>query len=80
MPVFRQQDGLVPSSAVENNNHPPPAPSAPLPSLAEPRVERVQSPVTEPPAARPTESEYLLGSGCLIFFYLCIKVELFIVY
>lgn len=58
MPVLRQPDGLVPGSAVENNNHPPPAPSAPLPSLAEPRVERVQSPVTElPPAARPTDSE-----------------------
>ncbi|XP_033998481.1 neuronal-specific septin-3-like isoform X3 [Trematomus bernacchii] len=44
MPVFRQSDGLVPSSAVENNNnnHPPPAPSAPLPSLAEPQVERVE--------------------------------------
>ncbi|XP_010770142.1 uncharacterized protein [Notothenia coriiceps] len=69
MPIFRQSDGLVPSSAVENNNnnHPPPAPSAPLPSLAEPRVEkverververvqRVQSPVPEPPTARPTE-------------------------
>ncbi|TNN69327.1 Septin-9 [Liparis tanakae] len=65
MPVFRQPDGVVPSSAVENNNnttnnHPPPAPSAPLPSLSEPRVERMQSPVTEPPTARPTESEYLL--------------------
>lgn len=57
MPVFRQPDGLVPGSAVENNNHPPPAPSAPLPSLVEPRVERVQSPVTEPPTARPTDSE-----------------------
>ncbi|TMS15303.1 Septin-9 [Larimichthys crocea] len=62
MPVFRQQDGLVPSSAVENNNHPPPAPSAPLPSLAEPRVERVQSPVTEPPAARPTERPEVISS------------------
>uniref|UniRef100_A0A8P4KA01 Septin-type G domain-containing protein n=1 Tax=Dicentrarchus labrax TaxID=13489 RepID=A0A8P4KA01_DICLA len=26
MPVFRQPDGLVAGSAVENNNHPPPAP------------------------------------------------------
>ncbi|KAI4787299.1 hypothetical protein KUCAC02_036551 [Chaenocephalus aceratus] len=44
MPIFRQSDGLVPSSAVENNNnHPPPAPSAPLPSLAEPRVETVET-------------------------------------
>uniref|UniRef100_A0A665VC33 Septin-9-like n=1 Tax=Echeneis naucrates TaxID=173247 RepID=A0A665VC33_ECHNA len=61
LPVFRQPEGLVPNSAMENNsNHPPPAPSAPLPSLAEPRVERVQSPVTEAPAARPTDSEYLL--------------------
>lgn len=59
MPVFRQPDGLVPGTAVENNNHPPPAPSAPLPSLAEPRVERVQSPVTELPTARPTDSKYL---------------------
>lgn len=66
MPVFRQPDGLVPGSAVENNNHPPPAPSAPLPSLAEPRVERVQSPVAEPPTARPTDSEYLLSSTCFL--------------
>ncbi|GLD66746.1 neuronal-specific septin-3-like isoform X4, partial [Lates japonicus] len=55
MPVFRQPDGLVPGSAMENNNHPPPAPSAPLPSLTEPRVERVQSPVMEAPTARPTD-------------------------
>ncbi|XP_029293177.1 septin 9a isoform X1 [Cottoperca gobio] len=67
MPVFRQPDDLVPSSAVENN-HPPPAPSAPLPSLAEPRVERVervervQSPVTEPPPARPTERPEVIPS------------------
>ncbi|XP_034394627.1 neuronal-specific septin-3-like isoform X2 [Cyclopterus lumpus] len=65
MPVFRQLDGLVPSSAVENNNnnnHPPPAPSAPLPSLSEPRVERMQSPVTEPPKARPTERPQVIPS------------------
>jgi len=66
MPVFRQQDGLVPGNAVENSNHPPPAPIAPLPSLAEPRVERVQSPVTEPPTTRPTDSEYLLSSVCFL--------------
>ncbi|XP_054463177.1 septin-9-like [Anoplopoma fimbria] len=71
MPVFRQPDGLVPSSAVENNNnnhhhHPPPAPSAPLPSLTDTRVERMQSPVADPPSARPTDSEYRLGSQCLI--------------
>ncbi|KAM3598927.1 uncharacterized protein V6R79_024337 [Siganus canaliculatus] len=54
MPVFRQPDGVVQSSAVENNNHLPPAPSAPLPSLAEPKVERVQSPVSEPPPAATT--------------------------
>ncbi|XP_069005314.1 septin 9a isoform X2 [Embiotoca jacksoni] len=52
LPVLRQPDGLVP---VENNNHPPPAPIAPLPSLVEPRVERVQSPVPELPTTRPTE-------------------------
>uniref|UniRef100_A0A665VC35 Septin-9-like n=1 Tax=Echeneis naucrates TaxID=173247 RepID=A0A665VC35_ECHNA len=44
LPVFRQPEGLVPNSAMENNsNHPPPAPSAPLPSLAEPRVERPEA-------------------------------------
>ncbi|XP_040046489.2 septin-9 isoform X2 [Gasterosteus aculeatus] len=58
MPVFRQPDGLVPSGALEDDddyhhNHPPPAPSAPPPSLAEPRVERMRSPVTEAPLARP---------------------------
>lgn len=68
LPVFKQSDGLVPSSVVENNNHPPPAPTAPLPSLAEPRVERVQPPVAEPPAARPTDSsEYLLILACFLF-------------
>ncbi|KAK9534981.1 hypothetical protein VZT92_007391 [Zoarces viviparus] len=67
MPVFRQPDGLVPSSAaVENNHHhhhqPPPAPSAPLPSLTEPRVERMQSPVAEPPTARPTDRPEVIPS------------------
>uniref|UniRef100_A0A8D0A6I0 Septin 9a n=1 Tax=Sander lucioperca TaxID=283035 RepID=A0A8D0A6I0_SANLU len=63
MPVFRQPEGLVPSSAVENNNHHlPPAPSAPLPSLTEPRVERVQSSVTEPPTARPTDRPEVIPS------------------
>nr|XP_043906047.1 neuronal-specific septin-3-like isoform X3 [Solea senegalensis] len=58
MPVFRQPDSLVPGSVMENNNnHLPPAPSAPLPSLAEPREERVQSPATEMPTARPTDTE-----------------------
>ncbi|XP_075880291.1 neuronal-specific septin-3-like isoform X3 [Nelusetta ayraudi] len=51
LPVFKQAD-----SAVENNSHPPPVPTAPLPSLAEPRVERVQSPVAEMPAAAPADS------------------------
>ncbi|XP_078125374.1 septin 9a isoform X4 [Sander vitreus] len=62
MPVFRQPEGLVPSSAVENNNHLPPAPSAPLPSLTEPRVERVQSSVTESPTARPTDRPEVIPS------------------
>ncbi|XP_060946813.1 neuronal-specific septin-3-like isoform X1 [Limanda limanda] len=63
MPVFRQPDGLVPGGAMENNNnHPPPAPSAPLPSLAEPRVERVQSPVTETPRTRPTDRPEVISS------------------
>ncbi|KAM8845799.1 septin-9-like isoform 2-T2 [Spinachia spinachia] len=63
MPVFRQPDGLMPSAAVENDsssrndnnnhNHPPPAPSAAPPSLTEPRVERMRSPVTEALVARP---------------------------
>lgn len=71
MPVFKQPDGLAPGIAVENDNHPPPAPSAPLPSLAEPRVERVQSPVAEPPTARPTDSsEYLLIIACFPCFFL----------
>ncbi|XP_068434084.1 septin 9a isoform X2 [Clinocottus analis] len=64
MPVFRQPDGLVPSSALENNNnsHAPPAPSTPLPSLTEPRVERMQLPVTEPPTARPAERPEVIPS------------------
>ncbi|XP_023137470.1 neuronal-specific septin-3-like isoform X2 [Amphiprion ocellaris] len=57
MPVFRQPDDSVQSGAVENNNHHhvPPAPVAPLPSLTEPPVERVQSPVTEPTSTRPAD-------------------------
>lgn len=69
MPVFRQPDALVPSSALENNNHLP-APSAPLPSLTETRVEAVQSPVTEVPSARPIDSEYLLSSSCFLYQFL----------
>uniref|UniRef100_A0A3Q1JVU8 Septin-type G domain-containing protein n=1 Tax=Anabas testudineus TaxID=64144 RepID=A0A3Q1JVU8_ANATE len=47
MPTFRQPDGLVPGSAMENNNHLPPAPSAPLPSLTDTRVETVSSAMSE---------------------------------
>lgn len=58
IPVFRQPDCSVSGSIIENNNnHPPPATVASLPTLAEPRVERVQSPVVEQPATRPTDSE-----------------------
>lgn len=64
MPVFKQSD----SNTIENNSHPPPVPTAPLPSLAEPRVERVQSPVAEQPAAAPANSsEYHLLSDDLCF-------------
>ncbi|XP_068192109.1 septin 9a isoform X2 [Antennarius striatus] len=63
MPIFRQPDDLVAGSTVENNNHPPPAPSAPLPSLAEPKVERVQSPVTElPTTTRQTDRPEVIPS------------------
>uniref|UniRef100_A0A096MAV7 Septin 9a n=1 Tax=Poecilia formosa TaxID=48698 RepID=A0A096MAV7_POEFO len=57
IPVFRQPENSATGSPVENNNHPPPAPVAPLPTLAEPRVEKVQSPVAEQPTTRPTDSE-----------------------
>ncbi|KAL6102823.1 septin9 [Pungitius sinensis] len=67
MPVFRQPDG--PSAAVENDhhnhhnhNHPPPAPSAPLPAPTEPRVERMRSPVTEAPVARPAHRLEVISS------------------
>lgn len=64
LPVFKQSEGAVPGSVVENS-HPPPAPSAPLPALAEPSVERVQSPVAELPSARPSDSrEYLRMLPC----------------
>ncbi|KAF3700262.1 Septin-9 MLL septin-like fusion protein MSF-A [Channa argus] len=62
IPVFRQPDGLVPGSSIENNNHPPPAPTASLPSLAETRVERVQSPVTEVPTARAIDRPEVISS------------------
>ncbi|CAG03129.1 unnamed protein product [Tetraodon nigroviridis] len=51
LPVFKQAEG-----SVLENSHPPPAPSAPLPALAEAGVERVQSTVAEPPPARPSDS------------------------
>lgn len=53
-----------PEVPVENNGHQPPAPVTPLPSPAEHRVERVQSPVTEASASRPADSEYLLSWAC----------------
>ncbi|XP_061830282.1 septin 9a isoform X2 [Nerophis lumbriciformis] len=62
IPSFRQPDGMVPDAAVEDINHPPSAPSAPLPSLAESRVEWVQPTVTETPTTKPTErSEVISG-------------------
>uniref|UniRef100_A0A669F313 Septin 9a n=1 Tax=Oreochromis niloticus TaxID=8128 RepID=A0A669F313_ORENI len=54
-----------PEVPVENNGHQPPAPIAPLPSPAEHRVERVQSPVTEASASRPADSEYLYSSSTM---------------
>lgn len=60
LPVFKQSEGTGPSGVVENS-HPPPAPSAPLPALAEPSVERVQPPEAELQPSRPPDtSEYLV--------------------
>lgn len=72
VPVLKQSDGLVPGSAVENNNHPPPAPSAPLPSLAEPRGERMQSPIAELPTVQPTDSSEYLCSSAFFFVVSCV--------
>lgn len=67
LPVLKQCDGPVPGSVVENS-HPPPAPSAPLPALAEPSVERAQSPVAELPSAQSSDSsEYTHMPVCSIF-------------
>ncbi|XP_036004020.1 neuronal-specific septin-3 isoform X1 [Fundulus heteroclitus] len=63
VPVFRQPDSPVSGSTLENNNHPPPAPAAPLPTLAEPRVEKVPSPVTEQPTTRPTDRPEVFPSN-----------------
>ncbi|XP_037544870.1 neuronal-specific septin-3 isoform X2 [Nematolebias whitei] len=63
MPVFRQQDSLVSGNAVENNHHTPPAPITPLPSLTEPQVEKVVSPVTEVPTTRPTDRPEVFRSN-----------------
>lgn len=57
MPAVRHLDNFVPNNPAENNH--PPAPSAPLPSLGDSRVDRVQSPDTEPATIRSTDSEYL---------------------
>nr|XP_057905075.1 neuronal-specific septin-3-like isoform X2 [Doryrhamphus excisus] len=62
IPTFRQPDGLVPGAVMENSSHPPPAPSAPLPSLEDSRVEWVQPTVTETPTARPTEKSEVISS------------------
>lgn len=67
MPVFRQQDSLVSGNAVENNHHTPPAPITPLPSLTEPQLEKVVSPVTEAPTTRPADSEYLHSPICFLY-------------
>ncbi|RVE69439.1 hypothetical protein OJAV_G00077780 [Oryzias javanicus] len=50
MSAVRHLDNFVQSSPAENNH--PPAPSAPLPSLGDSRVDRVQSPDTEPATIR----------------------------
>ncbi|XP_061555930.1 neuronal-specific septin-3-like isoform X1 [Phycodurus eques] len=68
IPSFRQPDGFVPAAAVENNNNnhhhhlPPAAPSAPLPCLADSRVEWVPPTVTETPTARPTDRSEVISS------------------
>ncbi|XP_011476559.1 neuronal-specific septin-3 isoform X2 [Oryzias latipes] len=53
MPAVRHPDNLVPNNPAENNH--PPAPSAPLPSLADSRGDRVQPPETEPATIRSTD-------------------------
>ncbi|KAF6721496.1 Septin-9 [Oryzias melastigma] len=53
MPAVRHLDNFVPNNPAENNH--PPAPSAPLPSLGDSRVDRVQSPDTEPATIRSTD-------------------------
>ncbi|XP_032442901.1 neuronal-specific septin-3-like isoform X1 [Xiphophorus hellerii] len=62
IPVFRQPENSATSSPVENN-HPPPAPVTPLPTLSEPRVEKVQSPVAEQPTTRPTDRPEVFPSN-----------------
>ncbi|XP_043957067.1 neuronal-specific septin-3-like isoform X2 [Gambusia affinis] len=64
IPVFRQPENSATGSPVENNNnHPPPAPVTPLPTLSEPRVEKVQSPVAEQPTTRPTDRPEVFPSN-----------------
>lgn len=65
IPVFRQLDSSVSGSITENsnNNHPPPATISPLPTPAEPRLERVQSPVAEQPTTRPTDRPEVFPSN-----------------
>lgn len=67
---FSQVDGAArrPELPVlENNSHPPPVPTAPLPVLAEPRVERVQSPVAEvPTVAAANNSKWHLSHLLLV--------------
>ncbi|XP_024127902.1 neuronal-specific septin-3 isoform X2 [Oryzias melastigma] len=53
MSAVRHLDNFVPNNPAENNH--PPAPSAPLPSLGDSRVDRVQSPDTEPATIRSTD-------------------------
>ncbi|KAK7940281.1 hypothetical protein WMY93_003607 [Mugilogobius chulae] len=53
VPVFKQNDDVLENN---NNHHHPPAPTAPLPSLTDPRVDRVHSPVSEQPPVRPLKN------------------------
>ncbi|XP_057673847.1 neuronal-specific septin-3-like isoform X3 [Corythoichthys intestinalis] len=63
IPSFRQADGFVPGAAVENNNHlPPPASNAPLPCLADSRLEWESPTVIETPTVQSTERSELISS------------------
>ncbi|XP_077590234.1 neuronal-specific septin-3-like isoform X2 [Stigmatopora nigra] len=62
IPSFRQADGLAENNNNNSHHMPPPVPSAPLPCLADSRLEWESPTVAETPTTRSTERSELISS------------------